>query len=72
MLVYGIHSQLVVTTALILTFSPVEKGQRLHASLDAVVRRANPVAGARWLMDSRREFVGGNLSLISPTQPGQF
>ena len=46
MLVYGIHSQLVVTTALILTFSPVEKGQRLHASLDAVVRRANPVAGA--------------------------
>jgi hypothetical protein len=25
---------------------PQEKGQRLHASLYAVVRRANPVAGA--------------------------
>ena len=35
--------KLVVTTALILTFSPGEKGQRLHASLYAVVRRANPV-----------------------------
>jgi hypothetical protein len=47
-LVYGLHSQLVVTTALILTFSPAEKGQRLQASLDAVVRWANPVAGAWW------------------------
>jgi hypothetical protein len=47
-LVYGLHSQLVVTTALILTFSPAEKGQRLQASLYAVVRRANPVAGAWW------------------------
>ena len=52
-LVYGLHSQLVVTTALILTFSPAEKGQRLQASLDAVVRRANPVAGA-WSFSGRR------------------
>ena len=61
-LVYGLHSQLVVTTALILTFSPGEKGQRLQASLYAVVRRANPVAGAWWFRGSRREFIGGNLS----------
>ena len=40
------HSKLVVTLALILTFSPQEKGQRLHASLYAVVRRVNPIAGA--------------------------
>jgi hypothetical protein len=57
-LVYGLHSQLVVTTALILTFSPEEKGQRLHASLHAVVRRANPVAGDWWFRGSRREFFG--------------
>ena len=42
-LVYRLHSQLVVTTALILTFSPGEKGQRLQASLYAVVHCANPV-----------------------------
>ena len=47
-LVYGLHLQLVVTTALILTFSPGEKGQRLHASLYSIGRRANPVAGAWW------------------------
>jgi hypothetical protein len=41
-----IDAKLVVTTALILTFSPGEKGQRLQASLYAVVRQANPVAGA--------------------------
>ena len=41
-LVQGLHSKLVVTTALILTFSPGEKGQRLHASLYAIMRRANP------------------------------
>ena len=52
-LVYGLHSQLVVTTALILTFSPAEKGQRLQASLDAVVRWANPVAGAWWFRGRR-------------------
>jgi hypothetical protein len=52
-LVYGLHSQLVVTTALILTFSPEEKGQRLHASLHAVVRRANPVAFALWFRGRR-------------------
>ena len=60
-LMYGLHSQLVVTTALILTFSPGEKGQRLHASLYALVRRANPVAGAMWFRGSMREFVWGNL-----------
>ena len=63
-LVYGLHSQLVVTTALILTFSPAEKGQRLQACLYAVVRRANPVAGAWWFRGSRREFVGGGKSLL--------
>jgi hypothetical protein len=47
-----------VTTALILTFPPGEKGQRLHASLYAVVRRANPVEGARWFRGSMREFFG--------------
>jgi hypothetical protein len=57
-----LHSQLVVTTALILTFSPEEKGQRLQASLYAVVCRANPVAGAWSFRGSRREFVGGILS----------
>ena len=41
---------------------PQEKGQRLHASLYAVVRRVNPVTGAWWFRGSRREFVGGNLS----------
>ena len=61
-LVYGLHSQLVVTTALILTFFPLEKGQRLHASLYAVVRRANPVAGAWWLRGSMREFAGDRKS----------
>jgi hypothetical protein len=61
-LVYGLHSQLVVTTALILTFSPGEKGQRLHMSLYAAVRPANPVAGGLTFRGSRREFVGGNLS----------
>jgi hypothetical protein len=55
------YSQLVVTTALIPTFSPAEKGQRLDASLDAVVRRANPVTGAFWFRGSMRELVGGNL-----------
>ena len=55
-LVYGLHSQLVVTTALILTFSPAEKGQRLQACLYAVVRRANPVAGAWWFRGSMREL----------------
>ena len=58
MLVSGLHSQLVVTTALILTFSPGEKGQRLQASLYAVACRANPVAGAWWFRGSRREFFG--------------
>jgi hypothetical protein len=53
----------VVTTALILTFSPAEKGQRLHASLYAVVRRANPVAGAWSFRGSRRESVEGNLTV---------
>jgi len=47
-LVYFPHLQLVVTLALILTFSPGEKGQRLHGSLYAVVCRANPAAGAWW------------------------
>jgi hypothetical protein len=42
---HRLYSQLVVTTALILTFSPGEKGQRLDASLYAVMRCANPVAG---------------------------
>jgi hypothetical protein len=60
-LVYGLHSQLVVMTALILTF-PLEKGQRLHASLYVVVRRANPVACASWFRGSRREFIGGNFT----------
>jgi hypothetical protein len=41
--VYGLHLQLVVTTALIVTFFPAEKGQRWQASLCAVVSRANPV-----------------------------
>jgi hypothetical protein len=59
--VYGLHSQLVVTTALILTFSPVEKGQRLHASLYAVVRRANPVACALWFRGSMRDSSGNSL-----------
>jgi hypothetical protein len=61
MLVYWIHSQLVVSTALILTFSPVEKGQRLHAALYAVVRRANPVADTWWFRGSMREFLRGIL-----------
>ena len=43
-----------VTTALILTFSPGEKGQRLQASLYAVVYRANPVAYALWFRGSMR------------------
>ena len=60
--VYFIHSQLVVTTALILTFSPGEKGQRLQASLYAVVRRANPVACALGFMASMRELFRGILS----------
>ncbi len=45
--VYFALSELVVTTAFILTFSPAEKGQRLQASLYAVVRRANTVYNAR-------------------------
>jgi len=61
-LVYKPNSQFVVTLALILTFSPGEKGQRLQASLYAVVRRPNPVAGAWWFRGSRRELVGGILS----------
>ena len=48
--------KLVVTTALILTFSAGEKGQRLQASLYAVVRRANPVACALGFMASMREL----------------
>jgi hypothetical protein len=58
----------VVTTALILTFSPEEKGQRLQASLYAVVRRANPVAGAWWFRGSMREFFGE----FSPRQKSRF
>jgi len=50
-----------LTTALILTFSPGEKGQRLLVSLCAVGRRANPAASAWWFRGSRREFVGRNL-----------
>jgi hypothetical protein len=61
-LMYWLHWQLVVTTALILTFSPEEKGQQLHASLYVIVRRANPVAGGWWFRGSRRKFVGENLS----------
>ena len=53
-LVDKLYSQLVVTTALIPTFSPGEKGQRLHAPLYAVVRRANPVEGAFWFRGSVR------------------
>ena len=56
---YSKLAHLVVTTALILTFSPVEKGQRLHAPLYAIVRRANPVAGAFWFRGSMRELAGG-------------
>jgi hypothetical protein len=41
---------------------PGEKGQRLHASLYTVVRRANPVAGAWWFRGSMRELFRGNLS----------
>jgi hypothetical protein len=61
-LVYEPHSQLVVTLALIPAFSPGEKGQRLHASLYTIVRRANPVVGALWFRGSRRELCRGNLS----------
>jgi hypothetical protein len=61
-LVYKPHSQFIVTLALILTFSPGEKGQRLQASLYAVGRRANPVAGAWWFRGSRRELLRGILS----------
>jgi hypothetical protein len=61
-LVYKPHWKLVITLALILTFSPGEKGQRLYASFYAVVRRANPVAGAWWFMGSMRELFRGNLS----------
>ena len=72
--IIAILSFIVLTTALILTFSPAEKGQRLNASLYAVVCRANPVAGAWWFRGSRREFVGGNLSppknQVSPAPPG--
>ena len=39
---------------------PLEKGQRLQASLYAVVRRANPVAGACWFRGSRHELFRGN------------
>jgi hypothetical protein len=45
-LVYESQSKLVITLALILTFSPGEKGQRSQASLSMVVRRANPVTGS--------------------------
>src|ERR1700679_3550939 len=41
---------------------PLEKGQRLQASLYTVVRRANPVADAWWFRGSGRELAGGNLS----------
>jgi len=53
-LVYESQSKLVITLALILTFSPGEKGQRSQASLYAVVRRANPVAGAWWFRGRAR------------------
>ena len=64
------HSKLVVTLALILTFSPQEKGQRLHASLYVVVHRANPVPGAWWFRGSRRKFVGGNGFSVFEHLPG--
>ena len=54
--------QLVLTTALILTFSPKEKGQRLYAPLYTIMCRANPVAGAFWFGSAMRELVGGNLT----------
>jgi len=58
------HSQLVVTTTLILTFYPGQKGQRLQASFYAVVRRANPVACALGFMGSMRERFRGILSPV--------
>jgi hypothetical protein len=36
-----------------------EKGQRLHASLYTIVRRANPVVGALWFRGSMRELFRG-------------
>jgi hypothetical protein len=62
MLVYHIHSQLVVTTALILTFSPGAKGQRLHAPLYVVVRRANPIACTLTFRGSRRSRASDPIS----------
>ena len=61
-LVYWLNSQLVVTTAIILTCSPGKKEQRPYASLYAVVRRTNPVACALWFRGSMRKFVGGSLT----------
>ena len=58
------------TTALILTFSPGEKGQRLYASLYAVVRRANSVAGALRFRGSMRELVGRNGFRVFEHLPG--
>jgi hypothetical protein len=58
------------TLALILTFSPGEKGQRLHASLYVVVHRANPVPGAWWFRGSMRKFVGGNGFSVFEHLPG--
>jgi hypothetical protein len=53
--VYFALSELVVTTAFILTFSPAEKGKRLQASLYAVVRRANPVSNSLYLSLKKQE-----------------
>jgi hypothetical protein len=61
-----LKAKLVVTTALILTFSPKEKGQRLYASLlrSCVVRIQSRVF---FWFSSMRELVGGNLTpALSP------
>ena len=58
------------TPALILAFSPGEKGQRLYASLYAVGRRANPGVGILWFRGSMRELVGRNGFRVFEHLPG--
>jgi len=44
---------------------PEEKGQRLHVSLYAVVRLANPVACALWFRGSMRDLeMGSSVTLV--------
>jgi hypothetical protein len=61
--VHFTHSHLVVTAALILTFSPGEKGQRLQSSFHAVACRGNPVKGASGFMGSMRDIFREILTL---------